>query len=35
MGLFEAGQNHVWAKRCYGSKISKGELIKIMIDITE
>jgi hypothetical protein len=31
MGVFQAQNSHVKAKRCYRSKISKGELIKVMI----
>jgi hypothetical protein len=34
-GVFEARHSHVGAKRCYGSKISKGRFIKVMIDLTE
>jgi hypothetical protein len=34
-GVFEARHSHVWAKRCYGSKISKGELINVTIGIAE
>jgi hypothetical protein len=34
-GVFEARHNHVRAKRCYGSKISKGGFIKITIGIAE
>jgi hypothetical protein len=33
--VFEAQHNHVRAKRCYGSKISKGEFIKVMIGLTK
>jgi hypothetical protein len=35
MGVFEARHNHVEAKRCYGSKISKSGFIKVTIDLTE
>jgi hypothetical protein len=35
MGVFEARHSHVRAKRCYGSKISKGEFIKVMIGLTK
>jgi hypothetical protein len=34
-GVFEAWHSHVGAKRCYGSKISKGGFIKVMIGIAE
>jgi hypothetical protein len=34
-GVFEARHIHVGAKRCYGSKISKGEFIKVTIGLTE
>jgi hypothetical protein len=33
--VFEARHSHVRAKRCYGSKISKGEFIKVTIGIAE
>jgi hypothetical protein len=32
-GVFEARHNHVGAKRCYGSKISKSWFIKITIGL--
>jgi hypothetical protein len=32
-GVFEARHSHVGAKRCYGSKISKGGFIKVTIGI--
>jgi hypothetical protein len=35
MGVFEARYSHVRAKRCYGSTISKGGFIKVMIGLTE
>jgi hypothetical protein len=35
MGVFEARHSHVGAKRFYGSKISKGGFIKVMIGLTE
>jgi hypothetical protein len=34
-GVFEAWHNHVGAKRCYGSKISKGGFIKVTIGLME
>jgi hypothetical protein len=34
-GVFEARHSHVGAKRCYGSKISKGGFIKVTIGLTE
>jgi hypothetical protein len=34
-GVFEVWHSHVWAKRCYGTKISKGELIRVTIGIAE
>jgi hypothetical protein len=34
-GVFEARHNHVGANRCYVSKISKDEFIKVTIDIVE
>jgi hypothetical protein len=34
-GVFEAWHNHVGAKRCYGSKISKGGFIKVTIGTVE
>jgi hypothetical protein len=34
-GVFEARHSYVEAKRCYGSKISKGEFIKVTIGIAE
>jgi hypothetical protein len=35
MGVFEARHSYVRAKRCYGSKISKSEFIKVTIGLTE
>jgi hypothetical protein len=35
MGVFEARHSHIWSKRCYGSRINKGELIKVTIGIEE
>jgi hypothetical protein len=35
MGVFEARHSHVGAKRCYGSKISKGGFIKVTIGLME
>jgi hypothetical protein len=35
MGVFEAWRNHIGAKRCYGSKISKDGFIKVTIGLTE
>jgi hypothetical protein len=32
-GVFEARHSHVGEKRCYGSKISKGEFIKVTIGL--
>jgi hypothetical protein len=34
-GVFEERHSHVGAKRCYGSKISKGGFIKVTIGLTE
>jgi hypothetical protein len=34
-GVFEARHSHVLAKKCYRSKISKGELIKVTVDLAE
>jgi hypothetical protein len=34
-GVFEARHSHVRAKRCYGSKKSKGGFIKVTIGIAE
>jgi hypothetical protein len=34
-GVFEARHSHVGAKRCYGSKISKGGFINVTIDLTK
>jgi hypothetical protein len=34
-GVFEARHSHAGAKRCYGSKISKGGFIKVTIGIAE
>jgi hypothetical protein len=34
-GVFEARHIHVGAKRCYGSKISKGGFIKVTICLME
>jgi hypothetical protein len=34
-GVFEARHSHVLVKRCYESKISKGQLIKVTIDLAE
>jgi hypothetical protein len=34
-GAIEARHSHVGAKRCYGSTISKGGFIKVMIGLTE
>jgi hypothetical protein len=34
-GVFEARHNHVGAKRCYGSNISKGGFIKVTIGIAK
>jgi hypothetical protein len=33
--VFEAWHSHVWAKRCYRSKISKGGFIKVTIGLTK
>jgi hypothetical protein len=30
-GVFQARHSHVWARRCYGSKINKDKLIKVPI----
>jgi hypothetical protein len=35
MSVFEAWHSHIGAKRCYGSKISKGGFIKVTISLTE
>jgi hypothetical protein len=34
-GVFEVRHSQVRAKRCYGSKISKGGFIKVTIDLTK
>jgi hypothetical protein len=34
-GVFKAWHNHVGAKRCYGSKISKGEFTQVTIGLTK
>jgi hypothetical protein len=34
-GVFEARHRHVAAKRCYGSKISKGGFINVTIVLTK
>jgi hypothetical protein len=34
-GVFEARHNHVGVKRCYGSKINNGGLLKVTIGIAE
>jgi hypothetical protein len=34
-GVFEARHNHVGAKRCYRSKISKGGFIKVTTGLME
>jgi hypothetical protein len=35
IGVFGARHSHVRAKRCYGSKISKGGFIKVTIGVAE
>jgi hypothetical protein len=35
VGVFQTRHSHVEAKKCYGSKINKDELIKVMIDLAE
>jgi hypothetical protein len=34
-GVFEARHSHVGTKRCYRSRISKDEFIKVTIGLTE
>jgi hypothetical protein len=34
-GVFQAQDSHVWARRCYDSKINKDKLIKVTIGLTE
>jgi hypothetical protein len=35
MGVFGAWHSHVWARRCYGSRINKDRLIEVMIGLVE
>jgi hypothetical protein len=34
-GVFYARRSHVEAKECYGSRISRGKLIKVAIGLVE
>jgi hypothetical protein len=34
-GVFQARHSHVWARRCYGSKINKDKFIKVTIGLAE
>jgi hypothetical protein len=34
-GVFGVWHSHVWAMRCYGSRINKDRLIKVMIGLAE
>jgi hypothetical protein len=35
VGVFYARHSHVEAKECYGSRISRGKLIKVTIGLAE